>query len=116
MIAPGVCTSKAMTTTLDLAPSAQVINALAKSWSVKNPDLKARIFRAVALVANVQPGDRSPNVFFVEGSSGRRYMVKVNRAKKSSSCTCEDHTCRGMKCKHILASALFEKGREMEVC
>ncbi len=99
---------------IDLAPTAQTVQALARLWSEKNPDLKARIYRAVALVANVQPGDKSPNVFFVEGSSGRRYMVRVNRAQKTSSCTCEDHTCRGIRCKHILSAALWERGMEIE--
>lgn len=98
------------------APSATVVAALAKVWIEKNPALKARIERAVALVANVRPGDRSPNVFFVEGSHGRTYMVRVNRAHKTSACECEDFLGRGIRCKHRLAAALYEKGQEVEVC
>lgn len=104
------------TSPADLSPRSQTINALARTWADKNPDLSDRIWRAVALVSNVTPGDLSPNVFFVEGSEGHKYMVRVNRAQKTSSCTCPDHTGRGLRCKHILASALFEKGREMESC
>lgn len=102
------------TTTLDLSPALGTIQGLARSWIARHPELSARISRAVALVSNVQPGDRNPNLYFVEGSGGRRYVVRVNRAEKTSSCTCPDHAGRGIRCKHIISAALWERGLEIE--
>jgi len=102
------------TSTIDLSPSFQTISGLARTWAVQHPELSARIARAVALVSNVLPGDRSPDVYFVEGSAGRQYMVRVNRRDRTSACTCPDHG-KGNHCKHRIACALFEKGREIEV-
>ncbi len=104
-----------MTTSSDstlLAPSATIVAGLAGTWAEKNPDLKARIERAVALVANVTPG-RSPNVYFVEGVENS-YMVRIDRKAATSSCNCADCSIRGMKCKHIIAVALWERGRVMQ--
>jgi len=100
----------------DLSPNLSTIQGIARAWATRHPELAARIARAIALVSNVQPGDRSPDVYFVEGSAGHRYMVRVNRGDRTSTCTCVDHSCRGMKCKHIIAAGLFERGREVEVC
>jgi len=102
------------TSTLDLSPALLTIQGLARSWATRHPDLASRINRAVALVSNVLPGDRSPDVYFVEGSAGRQYMVRVNRRDRTSACTCPDHG-KGNHCKHRIACALFEKGREIEV-
>lgn len=88
---------------------ASAVNAVINNWAAKHPGLRARLHRAVALLDNVRPGDRSPNVFFIEGSYGNKYMVRVNRAQKSSSCNCPDHQNRNVKCKHILAAALYER-------
>lgn len=92
-------------------PAADTVNILAARWAARHPDLASRLGSAKALVANVQPGDRSPNVFFVEGSAGRRYMVRVNRQARTSSCTCPDHGKRGGRCKHILAVAFWVAGQ-----
>jgi hypothetical protein len=94
-------------------PEASTVVAIANRWAAKHPEAVARIARAIALVANVQPGDYSPRVFFVEGSEGHRYMVQVDRASRTSTCTCQDHA-KGMHCKHRWAAALFEAGRAAE--
>ncbi len=91
-----------------VAPPATVVNALARGWAAKHPDLTKRIQRAVALVANVEPG-ASGFTFVVEGETDT-YLVKVNQAERTSTCTCADHTYRATRCKHILAVALFIKG------
>lgn len=107
-------TTSTPSTALDLSPSATTIQALVASWSEKHPEMRTRIYRAVALVSNVTPA--SATVFYVEGSEGKRYMVKVNRRERTSTCTCEDHVFRGVKCKHVLAAGLFEQGRLRECC
>ena len=91
------------------APDASTVHSLASKWISKYPELKDRIHRAVALVANVRPGDRSKNVFFVEGSGGSSYMVRVDRAAKNSTCQCPDSR-EGNHCKHRIAVALYEAG------
>jgi hypothetical protein len=91
-----------------MAPASAVFALVAK-WSARHPELADRLERAAALVANVTPGDYSPNVFFVEGSDGHRYLVRVNRKARTSTCSCLDHQMRGFKCKHVLAVALCEK-------
>lgn len=90
-------------------PTASAVNATVARWSARHPELADRLERAAALVANVTPGDRSPDVFFVEGSDGHRYMVRVNRQARTSTCTCPDHMTRDIRCKHILAAALVER-------
>lgn len=92
-------------------PSAAAVNALRKGWAALHPDLVDRLDRAVALVANVTPGDRSKHVFFVEGSKGHRYMVRINPEAHSSSCSCPDthHWC-----KHVLAVAFYLCGQEKD--
>ena len=92
------------------APLASNVNRLASKWTAAHPELRGRMERAIALVANVTPG-RMSHVFFVEGSEGAKYIVRVNRRERSSSCTCPDHENRGGRCKHILAAALWEKGQ-----
>ena len=99
----------------DLSPCYTTVRGLATVWAAKRPELEARINRALALVSNVTPGDLSPNVYFVEGSAGHNYMVKINRRDRTSTCTCPDAE-KGNHCKHRLAVALFERGREVEVC
>ncbi len=96
-----------MTKNTKMAPPASNVNAKAQKWAEKHPDLAARLERAKALVASVKPGDLSPDVYFVEGEKDS-YMVKIDRKAHSSSCTCPDHTNRNVRCKHILAVALFE--------
>lgn len=90
-----------------MVPPAARVNALVARWSEMHPELSARLERAAALVANVVPGDRSPNVFFVEGSDGHRYTVRVNRQARTSTCSCPDHTNRDIRCKHILSVAIL---------
>lgn len=80
---------------------------LARKWAAKHPSLAKRLERAVALVANVTPGDYSSNVYFVEGSDNHRYMVRIDRKNRISTCTCRDSQ-DGFHCKHRLATALFE--------
>lgn len=91
-------------------PAASNVNALAARWTARHPELRGRMERAIALVANVTPG-RMSHVFFVEGSEGTSYIVRVNRRERTSTCTCPDHENRGGRCKHILAAALWEKGQ-----
>lgn len=93
------------------APTTAAVNATVTRWAQKHPELTDRLHRAAALVANVTPG-RLPHVFFVEGSGGASYIVRVNRADKSSTCTCPDSTQRGAHCKHRLAVALYEAAKE----
>lgn len=92
--------------------SAAKINTLAARWTAKHPELKARMERAKGLVAQVTPG-RFPHVYFVASATeeGVSYIVRVNRKARTSTCTCPDHGQRGGRCKHILASALFEVGQ-----
>ena len=92
-------------------PSSLAVNTTAARWARKHPELSDRIERAKALVANVTPG-RLPHVFFVEGSSGKSYTVRVNREEKTSTCTCPDSVHRGNHCKHRLAVALFATAKE----
>lgn len=89
-------------------PSAQDVARIARKWAEKHPNLATRIERAVALVALVTPGDL-PHVFFVEGSEGRRYVVRVDG--RASTCTCPD-SGTGHHCKHRLAAALFVAGQK----
>jgi hypothetical protein len=89
-------------------PRHQDVVVLARKWAGMHPGLATRLERAIALVANVIPGDFSPNVFFVEGSEGHRYMVRVDRKNRTSSCTCADSKVHGDRCKHRLAVALYE--------
>lgn len=98
---------------LPACPSAATVNALAARWTEKNPMLGTRLGRAVALVANVMPGNKSPNVFFVEGTTDR-YMVRVDRVNRTSTCTCPDAE-KGNHCKHRLAVALYEVGLATEI-
>ena len=44
-------------------PLAQNVTKTAAKWTAKHPDLAARIERAIALVASVQPGDFSRDVY-----------------------------------------------------
>ena len=92
------------------APVAATVNALVSRWAAMYPDLAERLARAAALVANVRRGDYSRDVFFVEGSEGHSYMVRVNRKTRTSTCTCPDHQERQLRCKHILAVALLVVG------
>ncbi len=93
------------------APSAAAVNATVARWAAKHPELAARLQRAAALVANVVPG-YMPYIFFVEGSEGASYIVRVNRAEKTSTCNCPDSSVRGAHCKHRLAAALFDAAKE----
>lgn len=83
------------------------IENLAARWSLAHPELAPRLERAVGLVGGVVRG-RFPHVFFVGGSEGASYIVRVNRRARTSTCTCPDHKNRGGRCKHILAAALVE--------
>jgi hypothetical protein len=94
-------------------PSAAAVNNLRNGWAALHPDLVGRLDRAVALVANVTPGDRSEHVFFVEGSNGRQYMVRVD-PKAHSTCTCPDHKRTGSWCKHVLAVMFYLCGQEKD--
>jgi hypothetical protein len=89
-------------------PNINQVNRLVASWSARHPELDSRLKRAVALLDNVHMSATDPNVFSVEGSQGHLYTVRVDRANRVSSCTCEDHTRRNDRCKHILACALHE--------
>lgn len=91
-------------------PTAAAVNALVAKWSAKHPDLADRLERAAALVDNVT-ATVSPDLFKVEGSFGHQYVVRVNRAAKTSTCTCPDHQKRIDRCKHILAAAFHEAAR-----
>ena len=93
-------------------PAAQNVNALAARWTARHPELRGRMERAIALVANVTPG-RMSHVFFVASATeeGISYIVRVNRKARTSTCTCPDHQQRGGRCKHILAAALWERGQ-----
>jgi len=79
------------------------IKALAEQWAEKNPELQARIDRAVAIVPQVQY--IGEDTYEVPGSKGQVYFVGVDPEKHTSTCTCED-TARGNHCKHRLACAL----------
>lgn len=79
---------------------------LARRWAAKHPELASRLLRAVELVTRVTPCDYAPDAFFVEGSKDR-YLVKVFRKARSSTCTCPDSEM-GNHCKHRLAVALYE--------
>ena len=92
-------------------PTSIAVNKLVSKWQAKHPELTARLNRAVSLVANVSRGF-CPWVYFVEGSDGHSYIVRVNRKEHTSTCTCPDSTERGAHCKHRLAVALFDKGQD----
>lgn len=87
------------------APTHAAVATTAARWAAKNPELAPRMERAVALVANVT-STVSPEMFMVEGSYGHQYVVRVNRAARTSTCTCPDHG-KGHHCKHRLAVALY---------
>lgn len=87
-------------------PTASSVATKASKWASKRPELADRIDRAVALVANVNK-TAHPDVYVVEGSFGHKYMVRIDRAGKTSECTCPDHQ-KGHHCKHRLAVALLE--------
>jgi hypothetical protein len=94
-------------------PTAHTVNEIANTWIAKHPELRARIERAIALVANVEePGPFGPGTFYVEGSEGKRYMVSVKG--RHSECTCLDSTKNGNHCKHRLAAALYVTGARKE--
>lgn len=81
---------------------------LVARWAAKHPELRARLERAAFLIENVQ---RTPDPdLYVVGSatSGREYLVKINRWARSSTCTCPDSR-KGHHCKHRLVVALYEK-------
>jgi hypothetical protein len=87
-------------------PTAAETHRLANLWIARYPELdEHRVRRAEALVDNVTPG-RLDHVFFVEGSDGHRYIVRVDEAARTSTCDCPDSTERGAHCKHRLAVAL----------
>ena len=88
-------------------PSSAAVNTVARLWIAKMPASRSRIERAIALVANVTPDEYRDDQFVVEGGDAV-YTVTVNRASKTSSCTCPDHTERQSKCKHIFACGLYE--------
>ncbi len=89
-------------------PAATTVNALARAWSAKHPELQARIERAVALVANVEAVDH--DIFVVEGERDF-YEVRIDPKGHRSTCSCPDSTARKAHCKHRLACALFLKGQ-----
>ena len=82
------------------------IQGVANHWASLHPDLASRMDRALALVGNVRRA--ASDVYEVEGSDGHMYMVRVNRPSRTSMCTCPDYQEREIRCKHILAAALYE--------
>jgi uncharacterized Zn finger protein len=83
-------------------------STVARLWIAKMPAARTRIEKAIALVANVTPDEYRDDQFVVEGGEAV-YTVTVNRANKTSTCTCPDHMERGSKCKHIFACGLYER-------
>jgi hypothetical protein len=81
------------------------IQNVANRWAAKHPELAPRIFRAVALTGGIHKVD--DNTYRVEGATGD-YTVTINRAARTSSCTCPDTQQGGNHCKHRLACALIE--------
>jgi hypothetical protein len=94
-----------MSNTAPLANLATVAINIAAHWAAERPELTDRLNRAVSLVHGVEAV--GPAAFTVPGSKAP-YLVKVDRAAKSAQCECPDHANRGVRCKHILAAALFE--------
>jgi len=111
LIHPALVRTQGMTT--PAAPSATTVAKLASRWAARHPASAERIERAVALVANVEHGDRSHRVFFVEGSQGHRYMVRVDWRAHEAACTCPD-AVKGNRCKHRWAAALFVAARKAD--
>ena len=87
------------------APAASNVARLATVWADKHPELSARIQRAVALVSNVST-TLAPEIFFIEGSWGHKYIIRTDRKARTSTCTCPDSE-KGHHCKHRLAVALY---------
>jgi hypothetical protein len=86
-----------------------LVRATAARWAASNPDLEARIWRAVRLVESgaVTRSARSTNVFWVASTTheGGRHKVEA----RPRWCSCPDHSERkGARCKHTLAAALVE--------
>ncbi len=93
-------------------PSALTLNKIADRWVAKQPGAADRISRALALVDNVRKANST--TFYVEGSQGHKYVVLVDRTKRTSTCSCPDFQSRGVRCKHIFAAALYEAGSTAE--
>lgn len=92
-------------------PTAAQVNALVSKWSARHPDLSERLERAAALLDNVKALDAGRNYFAVEGSYDHRYIVRVDRQARTSTCSCPDYQKRGLRCKHILSAAILEAER-----
>lgn len=75
---------------------------IAAAWSVRHPQLQARLFRAVHIAAAGEVKSQGEGVFVVKG----QYIVTVDHESGTSACTCKDHQ-RGNHCKHRLATAIL---------
>jgi len=81
---------------------------LVARWAAKRPSLKNRLERAVFIVEHVRP-TLDPNLYEVQSATSfRKYLVKVDRHARRSTCSCPDSR-KGHHCKHRLAVALYEK-------
>ncbi len=80
------------------------IHDLARTWTLKHPELKSRIERAVQLVLGGKVRHIEGSIYAVHGT-GDEYTVSIDPDHGSSICMCEDSR-RGHKCKHRLAVAL----------
>lgn len=80
-----------------------------KVWTSMHPELKERLERAVFLLDNVE-ATLCPGIYKVRSENQKRvqYVVRVDRANRSSTCSCPDSQ-KGNHCKHRLAVALVEK-------
>jgi hypothetical protein len=76
----------------------------AARWVAHRPELATRMEKAMALVGGIERTDEA-NTYKVEGGKGD-YIVRVDRGRRYSECTCPDSAVRGQKCKHRLAVAL----------
>lgn len=79
---------------------------LAAKWADKNPNLRDRLMRALAMTGGVKKV--APNQYTVEGERGD-YTVTIHG--NTSTCTCKDFLQRKIHCKHRLAVALVVTAR-----
>ncbi len=89
-------------------PRFQKALELVARWTAKHPELKNRLERAAFLIEHVRPTP-DPDLYEVQSAtSHRKYLVKINRWARCSTCTCPDSR-KGNHCKHRLVVALYEK-------
>jgi len=87
-------------------PRGAMMDSVVAQWTSARPDLASRLGRARELVGNIQAareGSDGTKTFFIMGSRGVPYTVKV-LGSGESECDCEDGMTLGHShCKHQLA-------------